>query len=331
MKEEPKEEVAESEAQRILRKLRKSQSLYAKERSRRGECWVPTQRIPRALTTSSSAIRKLEHMGEIKGVSVRRQRLEERQAISVMEAKRRWHVPPAFSVDFVSYYHDRSARIEELRRRLSEQVRRDGQLKGQEVRARPGFDLATRRCADAKDTNAELRKKVEAFRGAMDKLRPGKPLPPCPAMRPIFRPFDIVTPNVKARATVWSSSTVVGGSSKASSSSTIAAAAGSRSSLLASSFPLEDSPLVSLRSCGICKKTREQHLMARCDTCRLHYHLGCLTPPLTRMPKKSKLYGWQCSECDRSSGDEDEKSAARDPEAPRKKRQAAARALLASR
>lgn len=53
-----------------------------------------------------------------------------------------------------------------------------------------------------------------------------------------------------------------------------------------------------LYECGICKRVNDQHLLAKCDTCHLHYHLGCLSPPLTRHPKKSKIYGWQCSECD---------------------------------
>ncbi|XP_010788758.1 PHD finger protein 14-like, partial [Notothenia coriiceps] len=43
-----------------------------------------------------------------------------------------------------------------------------------------------------------------------------------------------------------------------------------------------------LYSCGICKKNQDQHLLVLCDTCKLYYHLGCLEPPLTRMPKKTK-------------------------------------------
>lgn len=49
-----------------------------------------------------------------------------------------------------------------------------------------------------------------------------------------------------------------------------------------------------LHSCGICKKNQDQHLLLLCDTCKLHYHLGCLDPPLTRMPKKTKnSYWWE--------------------------------------
>lgn len=58
-----------------------------------------------------------------------------------------------------------------------------------------------------------------------------------------------------------------------------------------------------LHECGICKHINDQHLLAKCDTCHLHYHLGCLNPPLTRHPKKSKIYAWQCSECDEDNPD----------------------------
>lgn len=58
-----------------------------------------------------------------------------------------------------------------------------------------------------------------------------------------------------------------------------------------------------LNECGICKQVNDQHCLAKCDTCKLYYHLGCLTPPLTRHPKKSKIYGWQCSECDEDNPD----------------------------
>lgn len=58
-----------------------------------------------------------------------------------------------------------------------------------------------------------------------------------------------------------------------------------------------------LYDCGICKRVNDQHLLAKCDTCHLHYHLGCLNPPLLRHPKKSKIYGWQCSECDEDNPD----------------------------
>lgn len=62
-------------------------------------------------------------------------------------------------------------------------------------------------------------------------------------------------------------------------------------------------PIELLNECGICKLVNDQHCLAKCDTCNLYYHLGCLSPPLTRHPKKSKIYGWQCSECDEDNPD----------------------------
>ena len=95
-----------------------------------------------------------------------------------------------------------------------------------------------------------------------------------------------------------------------------------------------------MKSCGICSKSHDQHLLAHCDTCQLHYHLGCLTPPLTRMPKKSKLYGWSCSECYPDSSEDELKNPPLnfDEELTndglnrrkRQRRQAASKALLAS-
>lgn len=58
-----------------------------------------------------------------------------------------------------------------------------------------------------------------------------------------------------------------------------------------------------LNVCATCKTTENQHQLVQCDTCHHHYHLGCVDPPLTRMPKRSAKCLWQCSECDPSEDD----------------------------
>ncbi|KAF6780517.1 hypothetical protein AHF37_00003 [Paragonimus kellicotti] len=52
-----------------------------------------------------------------------------------------------------------------------------------------------------------------------------------------------------------------------------------------------------LSRCFVCHGLQDQHLITKCDTCGKAFHLACLDPPLLRMPKRSKLYGWQCSYC----------------------------------
>ncbi|MFH4980268.1 hypothetical protein AB6A40_006977 [Gnathostoma spinigerum] len=68
-------------------------------------------------------------------------------------------------------------------------------------------------------------------------------------------------------------------------------------------------PLLLLR-CSICQKTDDQHLLILCDDCQKYYHLACLDPPLTRMPKKTSTQGWICSQCcesdEQSEAGEDE-------------------------
>lgn len=54
-------------------------------------------------------------------------------------------------------------------------------------------------------------------------------------------------------------------------------------------------PPVIMLECGICRQNKNQHQLALCDSCKLHYHLYCLDPPLTRMPKKTRFGGWQVS------------------------------------
>ena len=57
------------------------------------------------------------------------------------------------------------------------------------------------------------------------------------------------------------------------------------------------SSVIKMNECGICHQTKDQHQLALCDSCQLYYHLYCLDPPLTRMPKKTRFGGWQCSDC----------------------------------
>merc|ERR1712223_662053 len=135
--------------------------------------------------------------------------------------------------------------------------------------------------------NRTLRSKIDCYRDVLSKLNtasegnstlPTREKISC--LKPLNRGIEIITPNIKARATVYSQQVKGKGF-------------------------IQDTNQGQINVCAICKKSHDQHLLAHCDQCKLYYHLGCLTPPLTRMPKKSKLYGWSCSECyPDSSGDE---------------------------
>jgi hypothetical protein len=78
--------------------------------------------MTRLLTTSAGAIRKIQRLTSLStGVDISRQQTQEVRAISVVEAKKKWHLPPAFSVEFVAYYEDRHRRIEEFKAKVDDQ------------------------------------------------------------------------------------------------------------------------------------------------------------------------------------------------------------------
>ena len=58
-----------------------------------------------------------------------------------------------------------------------------------------------------------------------------------------------------------------------------------------------------IKACTTCNGTHDQHLLALCDTCNNYYHIGCLDPPLTALPKKGLKWIWQCTECDKSDSE----------------------------
>ena len=61
---------------------------------------VPTQKMPRLLNTSPSAIKRLIRKAELLGLSPQTHIVSH----EVGDVRRKWHVPPAFSVEFISYY-----------------------------------------------------------------------------------------------------------------------------------------------------------------------------------------------------------------------------------
>jgi len=70
-----------------------------------------------------------------------------------------------------------------------------------------------------------------------------------------------------------------------------------------------------MKLCSVCKKTDDQPWIIACDRCKKFYHLRCLDPPLTKLPKRSKLCGWMCSDCGDEEYDAEEEQV--DTEAPR--------------
>uniref|UniRef100_A0A3P9PB66 PHD finger protein 14 n=1 Tax=Poecilia reticulata TaxID=8081 RepID=A0A3P9PB66_POERE len=231
LQEREKQLTPEAQA-RITTRLQQYRAKAELSRNTRPQAWVPREKLPRPLTSSASAIRKLMRKAELMGISTDIFPVDTSDANASMDGRRK-HKQPALTADFVNYYLERNMRMIQIQDNISEQKNLKDKLESEQEKL-----------------HVEYNKKLNT-----------------PA---ILKAPKERKPSKKEGGTPGKSSNL---------------------------------PAI-LYSCGICKKNQDQHLLVLCDTCKLYYHLGCLEPPLTRMPKKTKNSYWQCSECDQASSDE---------------------------
>ncbi|XP_018361450.1 PREDICTED: PHD finger protein 14 isoform X2 [Trachymyrmex cornetzi] len=303
------------EQRRIQRKLAKHRHKYLAHKASRPPPWVPTQKMPRLLTTSASACRQLARKAELMGVDTAALEAQESQLVALVDVRKKWHIAPAFSVEFIGYYLDRNLRVTSMKRRLQELLDINSQLLNEQQRLDRKYDEVMKDNEEQIRVNVTLKEKIELYHQVLKSAGFVKPLPSI---------TDLVKPRIAPTL-----GTGLGVPTAAALKMGVGfplpvgkGAEGIREGRVLSSQAQEQnhkSELTTLRhQCGICRRSTNQHLLAKCDTCHLHYHLSCLSPPLARMPKKTRQMGWQCSECDKeSSGSEVERV---DTSAPRKLR-----------
>ncbi|KAK2145970.1 hypothetical protein LSH36_643g01030 [Paralvinella palmiformis] len=264
----------DKERTRVQHKLNRHRHKYQLSKAKRPPCWQPTEKMPRMLFSSPSATRKLMKKAQLLGIHT------QAQITSLKDIRKKWHLPPAFSTEFVSYYYDRQERMIEMKKHNKELLAEREKLQQDGTQLRVKYDELLTSYEDLKEAGATLLQQVEKL---YDQLN------------------DFVDKPLEVPEYLYPKKT---------------------SKVCAKKEEPKSPPTMStiIHQCGVCQRTNNQHLLARCDTCKLFYHLGCLNPPLTRMPKKTRLMGWQCSECVRSvSNDSDDPDV--DPNAPRRLRE----------
>ncbi|EDS40580.1 phd finger protein [Culex quinquefasciatus] len=312
---------------RIERKLAKHRKKYVHHKETKNPPWVPTQKMPRLITTSATACKKLLLKAELMGIDTAAMEFQEAQMTALADVRKKWHIPPAFSVEFIGYYLDRTVRLKEIKKNLQQQVTSNQQLLDEQQRLRDKYDSTMKINQEALSQNDDLKDAIRKLYDDIHALCPNKALIPIEQIgKPPSVPPMVANPSVVINTP---------SSTPPARTITVPTAAALKMGV---GFPLQNliapgkrddtGRILStqckqnseelLNECGICKRCSDQHLLAKCDTCHLYYHLGCLNPPLTRHPKKSKLYGWQCSECDKSDDSGPEHVIL--PKAPRKSR-----------
>ncbi|XP_068566855.1 PHD finger protein 14 isoform X1 [Cebidichthys violaceus] len=263
LQEREKQLTPEAQA-RITTRLQQYRAKAELSRNTRPQAWVPREKLPRPLTSSASAIRKLMRKAELMGISTDIFPVDTSDASASLDGRRK-HKQPALTADFVNYYLERNMRMIQIQDNISEQKNLKDKLESEQEKLHVEYNKLCESLKELLNVNGELRSEGQAMWTLLGGILGQK----------------LNTPAVLKAPKERKPSKKEGGSP------------GKSSSL----------PAI-LYSCGICKKNQDQHLLVLCDTCKLYYHLGCLEPPLTRMPKKTKNSYWQCSECDQASSDE---------------------------
>ncbi|MBN3314929.1 PHF14 protein, partial [Atractosteus spatula] len=280
LQEREKQLAPEAQA-RISARLQQYRAKAELARSTRPQAWVPREKLPRPLTSSASAIRKLMRKAELMGISTDIFPVDTSDTSSSVDGRRK-HKQPALTADFVNYYLERNMRMIQIQDNIAEQKNLKDKLENEQEKLHIEYNKLCESLEDLQNVNGNLRNEGQAMwsvlSGILGQAGGGGDVDcdgTCDGVKVVKLNVPVILRAPKERKP----SKKEGGTQK--------------SSVL---------PAV-LYSCGICKKNQDQHLLLLCDTCKLYYHLGCLDPPLTRMPKKTKNSYWQCSECDQASTD----------------------------
>ncbi|XP_050433269.1 PHD finger protein 14 isoform X2 [Adelges cooleyi] len=291
--------------QRNQRRLEKLRSKYYQSKNVNNPELTLKSRVPRSITTSASACRALWLKASLMGVNLSSYEAIEGHIKALRDVPKKWHIPPTFSLEFVSYFLDRNLRLTELKKQLKYFTEQNIKLHNEQSVVQEKYNQVSELNEKQKQKHLELKNCISAYHNVILFGDPNAKLPNMDVLvvndQNTGQPHTVITSDSVSKPAALKAG--VGFSLKHTDSTGIID---------------NDVPLGLNNKCGICAHGNDQHLLAKCDKCRLYYHLGCLNPPLTRMPKKTKLFGWQCSECDNSRSNSEPESV--DPNAPRKLR-----------
>ena len=292
------------EQSRLERKLCKYRDKYSQNKSSRPTPWYPTQKMPRALSTCASLFRTLLNKTKMMGLSTE---TPEAEIIPMGDIRKKWHIAPAFNNEFISYYLDRSQRLKELKGKLEGLLQENVQLNVEQNKLKTLLQQSQIENKAAVEKKDLLLSKSLAMHNLLKGLA-GRPLPLPPVVAALHNPpLPVATPKptsggretrriiTKAAAKMIADppAPIIPPEKLFTTTKAVPEVAPALINAAAkspSSAARNDE--VGVHSCTVCKQQTDQHLQIQCDTCVLYYHLCCLDPPLTRMPKKTKQMGW---------------------------------------
>lgn len=246
-------------------------------------------KVSRSLMTSPSLIIRLTRKSELMGLDPKSAFMSVQDEMEM--ARQKWHIPPAFDLEFVAYCIDRTTRMNSMKKQNVDLINQNLTLKNEEANLRDKFNSIKDIVGKLKSDCDALIMEARAIQKTVSATT-GKPYNlPLQMEQLIARCNNSKGKSpVKATKTNYKTSSTYG--------------------------------------CGKCGTIKDQHLLALCDTCHSYFHIYCLDPPLTRVPKKTKFGGWQCSDCSERDEEEQEEAieeqnalAVQEADGPRKLRE----------
>lgn len=222
------------------------------------------------------------------GLDIKAMELEDKHTRIVASVKKKWNVLPSLGVEFAAYYSDRENRINKLTDQCETLGKENQKLNEQQVEMQNTYHReCVHDCLFSED-NASLRQNIMNLTSAVKTLTSPGNKKLLGALHKMEADVAIISPparkrspsNMKGRSSV--SPTKAVGVKKSKVTATVTSGAS----------PARRVGGIEIKVCSVCDKTDQQPFIIRCDNCKKLYHLRCLDPPLTRMPKRSKLCGW---------------------------------------
>jgi hypothetical protein len=254
--------------------------------------------LPTSAGTAMSFIRKAILMG----LDVKALELEDKHSRIVASVKKKWNVPPGLGVEFAAYYADRENRIANLSQQCEKLEKQNMQLNNEQIEVQDSFD---RQCVHNQlmdeDTD-EMRVNLVGITSALKSLC----LPTNKKLLTSIQGIETKTEiqqqqrrrspsHSQNRVRLVSSSVSPSkvGNKKVVKKNNNSSPTATTSSKIPSTSPSRSvRERLAIKICSVCDHSDEQPWIIRCDNCKKLYHLKCLDPPLTRLPKRSKQCGW---------------------------------------
>ncbi|KAG2464790.1 PHF14 protein, partial [Polypterus senegalus] len=147
---------AAAEEARITARLEQYRTKTELARNTRPQAWVPREKLPRPLTSSASAIRKLMRKAELMGISTDIFPVDTSDTSSSVDGRRK-HKQPALTADFVNYYLERNMRMIQIQEGIAEQKNLKDKMENEQEKLHIEYNKLCESLEDLQNINGNLR------------------------------------------------------------------------------------------------------------------------------------------------------------------------------